>query len=94
MSDTWSKYEDKIRSLFPGVTGEQAEDLLWCCTAFPFNGIDNAMKQLEEMSERSGRNFSKAMEIAHKDVEEAMKQVWENESNVDRTNIDPSEKPL
>jgi hypothetical protein len=65
--------EEFVTRIWGPHTEEQLEGLLWHCTAFPCVDIETLEKQLKKVKEQSGGNYKKAMEIAEKEINEAMK---------------------
>lgn len=61
------------RKHFPHLTHEQHMSLLWCGTCFPAGDGEDVEKQVEELARKSGAEYEVAMEIAHREFDEA----WE-----------------
>ncbi len=72
MSETYNQLAKRI---FGDLTDDQAEVLLWHCTAFPCNSTEQLKIQLAKVREESGGDFALAMQQATDDIEESMKEV-------------------
>ncbi len=66
-----------VRRVWGSCTDEQADTLLWSCTAFPCCDVPHLEKQLLDIKEKSGGDFEKAWRIAEKETNEAMKDLPE-----------------
>ena len=63
---------DAVRRYFPDVPDDDYGDFLMTATAFPCAGGEHVAKQLEEMAEKSGGDWRRAMAIADEEMEAAM----------------------
>jgi hypothetical protein len=66
---------------------EEADILLWNCTAFPCADISHIEKQLKDIKERSGGNVGKAVHICDEEMEIALKEIAQS-----KTSVTPSKK--
>lgn len=67
-------YIELAQFVFPGATTEQAESLLWNCTAFPFDVPEGIEKALREAYAASGGDVDKALAWSYEELDKA----WEN----------------
>jgi hypothetical protein len=70
MSETWLQLTRRIWG--ETLTDDQADALLWSCTAFPCIGQKLVEKQLESAKLKSNSDFSLAMKQADDDMRQAM----------------------
>lgn len=74
-----------FRKHFPHLTSEQQINLLWCGTCYPAGDGDEIEKQVEELARKSGAEYEVAMEITHREFDEAwerdrpLRKQWERE---------------
>lgn len=61
-----------IEECFPGLTDKEATVLLWECTAFPCVDAEHVLRQVREISAKSGKSLPKALEISYREMDEAM----------------------
>lgn len=67
---TWN---EMVRRLWPGISEEDVNDLLWGATCFPFGDVRTTVKQLLQ-AKRAGRgNVSAALAFADEQMNEAMR---------------------
>ena len=59
-----------VKRYFPDVDDDQADTLLWHCTAFPAASADHIERQIKEYAEKSGADWRLAMDLAHEDLKE------------------------
>ena len=62
-----------VQRIFGTDSAKEADTLLWHCTAFPFASVLHVARQLRDIRKKSGGNFEKAIAIADKEIEEAMR---------------------
>ena len=51
--ENWAKgltYIDFVQMILPGVSDKEADYILWNETAFPFNGVYDLRRQLEDVA--------------------------------------------
>lgn len=73
MSRRRSTFLNECRKFFPGCSEEDAHNLVWNATAFPFASVEYCRKQLREASMASGRNVAVALAMADMELEQAMR---------------------
>ena len=66
---TW--YEE-VKQIWGECTREEAEALLWSCTAFPCCSVETIYKQLEEIKEKSSGDFNRAIQICENELNAAL----------------------
>lgn len=67
-------YEEKVRSIWPGITEDEAGYLLMNVTCYPFGPDERVFEQLQEAYAMSGGDIEKAVEQAHEVTERGMRQ--------------------
>ena len=75
MSRNRTTFLNECRKFFPGCTADEARDLFWNATAFPFAPIEHCREQLREASRATNRNPNAAMARAERITEEAMREM-------------------
>jgi hypothetical protein len=78
MSDnkTWN---DLVQSIWPNVTAEQAEILLWETTCFPMGTAEDVERQLRENYQRSGGDVDLIVKLVYADIDQHIQEnrFWE-----------------
>lgn len=57
-----------VRSVWPDVSDELAEELLWSTTSFPMGTVDKIMEALVEYYEKSGGDPQRAMTLVDEEM--------------------------
>ncbi|MHA2279797.1 MAG: hypothetical protein ACXAC5_02745 [Promethearchaeota archaeon] len=64
---------NSARKHFPLLTTKEQIDLLWCGTCYPADHGEIIEKQFSDLEQKSNGEYELAMEIAHREFDEA----WE-----------------
>ena len=71
-----------VNRIWGKCTVEEADALLWICTAYPCASIPHIEKQLKDIKEQSGGNIGKAVQICEEEMEVAMKEIAQSNTSV------------
>lgn len=64
------KFIELVKIIWPNITDEEADVLLWETTAFPFASVEIIVKQLEENHRSSNGSVDKAIEDSYQRLHE------------------------
>lgn len=72
---TWLEF---ARQHWPGISDDDAERILWECTAFPFADVETVKRQILESHSGSGGDVDLAISQSHAALDQAMSEqrVW------------------
>ncbi len=62
-----------VRHIFGPCAMDEAESLLWTCTAYPMCSVELVKEQLLDIKDKSGGDVGKALAIADAETKAAMK---------------------
>lgn len=61
--------EEAMQKLWPGVSDELADELLWSLTPYPCSNVDTVIQSMTEYHQRAGGDPQKALDIANEDYQ-------------------------
>jgi hypothetical protein len=50
------------------AAGDEADNLLWCCSAFPAVPWGHCLAQLRQLAAQTAGRYGAAMELAHREI--------------------------
>lgn len=71
-SNSDSTFAARVREMWPGASDNELDDVLWSATSFPFGTTQEVLSQLKLSHALSGGDVEKAIDNAHREIEDAM----------------------